>query len=57
MARERKLFSDEFKREAVKLVSQPGASKAAIAPDLGIGANLLGRWSLMPSALTISVRP
>ena len=44
MARERRLFSKEFKREAVKLVGQPGASKAAIARDLGIGANLLGRW-------------
>ena len=44
MARERQLFSEEFKREAVKLVGQPGASKAAIARDLGIGANLLGRW-------------
>jgi transposase len=44
MARERQLFSEEFKREAVKLVGQPGASKAAISRDLGIGANLLGRW-------------
>jgi transposase len=44
MARKRRLFSEEFKREAVKLVGQPGASKAAIARDLGIGANLLGRW-------------
>lgn len=34
----------EFKREAVKLVGQPGASKAAVAYDLGIGGNLLGRW-------------
>jgi transposase len=44
MARERWLFSEEFKGEAVKPVGQPGASKAAIARDLGIGANLLGRW-------------
>lgn len=46
MARERRVFSEEFKREAVKLVCQPDASKAAIARDLGIGigANLLGRW-------------
>lgn len=43
MARERRLFSEEFKREAVKLVGQPGASKAGIARDLGVGANLLGR--------------
>ena len=44
MARERRLFSEEFKREAVKLVGQPGASKAGIARDLGVGTNLLGRW-------------
>lgn len=44
MARERRYFSEEFKREAVRLASQPGSSKAAIARDLGIGANLLGRW-------------
>ena len=44
MARERRLFSEEFKREAVKLAGQPGASKAGIARDLGVGANLLGRW-------------
>lgn len=44
MARERRLFSEEFKRQAVKLVGQRGESKAAIARDLGIGANLLGRW-------------
>ena len=44
MARERRLFSEEFKREAVKLVNQPGATKAAISRDLGVGANLLGRW-------------
>jgi len=44
MAHERRLFSEEFKREAVKLVGQPGASKAAIARDLGIGGSLLGRW-------------
>lgn len=38
MESERRLFSEEFKREAVKLVGQPGSSKAAIARDLGIGA-------------------
>lgn len=44
MARERWLFSEKLKREAVKLVNQPGATKAAIARDLGLGPNLLGRW-------------
>lgn len=44
MARKRELFSGEFKREAVKLVGQPDASKAATGRCLGIGTNLLGRW-------------
>lgn len=41
---QRRRFTEEFKREAIKLASQPGASPAAIAHDLGITANLLGRW-------------
>lgn len=41
---QRRRFTEEFNREAVKLASQPGASTAAIAHDLGINANLLGRW-------------
>ena len=41
---QRRAFSEEFKREATKLIRQPGASKASIARDLGVGANLLGRW-------------
>lgn len=54
MARERRLFSEEFKREAVKLVNQPGATKAAIARDLGVGANLLGRWCRDVSGATVA---
>ena len=44
MARERRLFSEEFTREAVKLVGQPEASKAGIAHDLDVDASLSGRW-------------
>ena len=40
----RRKFSAEFKREAVVLASEPGAILSHIARDLGIGANLLGRW-------------
>ena len=43
MARERLLFSEGLKDEAVKLVGPLGASKAAIARDLGVGTNLLRR--------------
>lgn len=41
---ERRLFTDEFKREAVRLASQLGISKAEISRDLGINANMLHRW-------------
>ena len=41
---ERRQFTDEFKREAVRLASQPGVSKAEISKDLGINANMLHRW-------------
>jgi transposase len=44
MSRQRRSFSEEFKREAVKLVDQTGSSKADIARDLGISASLLARW-------------
>ena len=40
---ERRQFTDEFKREAVRLASQPGISKAEISKDLGINANT-PRW-------------
>ena len=43
MVRRRK-FSDEYKREAVRLATQPGVSKSQVAQELGINANLLARW-------------
>ncbi len=43
MVRRRK-FSDEYKREAVRLVTHPGVTKSQVAQELGINANLLGRW-------------
>ena len=44
MTRTRRSFTDEFKREAVKLVKQPGAMASHIAWDLGIEAIVLRRW-------------
>jgi transposase-like protein len=38
---ERKRYSAEFKREAVKLASQPGMVKRQVAQELGIHENLL----------------
>ena len=43
MAKRRK-YSEEFKREAVELTRQPGASVSQVARDIGVGPNLLFRW-------------
>ncbi|MBS4046879.1 MAG: transposase [Alphaproteobacteria bacterium] len=40
----RRSFTDEFKREAVKLCKQPGATVTHIARELGIEASVLRRW-------------
>ena len=40
----RRVFSREFKIEAVKLVTQQGYGVNQAAESLGIGANLLRRW-------------
>jgi len=40
----RRNYSPEFKREAVELTRMDGVTISQIAKDLGIGANMLGRW-------------
>jgi transposase len=40
----RRKFSAEFKREAVGMLDAPGVTVSQIAADLGVGANVLGRW-------------
>ena len=42
--RKRRTHSEEFKREAVKLVSEQQLSVAEAARNLGIHANLLRSW-------------
>ena len=44
MGRTRRVFTPEFKREAVKLVREGGHATAHVARDLGITANLLRHW-------------
>lgn len=44
MSRTRRHFTDEFKREAVRLCNEQGAVVTQIARDLGVGDNLLRRW-------------
>jgi transposase len=41
---QRRKFSAEYKREAVAMLNAPGVIVSQIAAELGIGANILGRW-------------
>jgi transposase-like protein len=41
---ERRRFTAEFKREAVKLAGQEGVSRTKVAQELGLNVNMLGRW-------------
>ena len=42
--RERRQFTPEFKREAVKAVSQPGRSLTVVARELDVDRSVLERW-------------
>lgn len=44
MAVERRKYTEEFKREAVRLMESSGKSIAEIARDLGINDNNVYRW-------------
>lgn len=41
---ERRVFTEEFKREAVRLLKTSGRTIAQVAEDLGIGLSTLTRW-------------
>ena len=45
----RRKFSDEYKLEAVRLATQPGVTKSQVNQELGINANMLGRWVPTPA--------
>ncbi len=40
----RKKYSEEFKAEAVRLITEEGYSISQAARNLDINANMLGRW-------------
>ena len=44
MGRTRRVFTREFKQEAVKLVTAGGHPTAQVARELGLTPNLLRRW-------------
>lgn len=37
-------FTEEFKREAVRILTTSGRGVKSVAADLGIGKSTLGRW-------------
>ena len=44
MTEKRRNYSDEFKREAVRLVTEQGDGVSETARNLGINTPMLGRW-------------
>ncbi len=42
--RQRRNYPEDFKRDAVALITEQGYSIAEAARSLDVGANLLGRW-------------
>ena len=48
---QRRKYTEEFKQQAVELAYEAGVSKAQVAGELGIDANMLGRWCRERQAL------
>lgn len=48
--RQRRKFSKEFKREAVRLLRDSGKGITQIATELGVGPNVLRGWADMVEA-------
>jgi transposase len=44
MTTERRKYTEEFKREAVRLMESSGKPIAELARDLGVNDNVLHRW-------------
>lgn len=42
--RQRRVFTDEFQREAVGLIASSGRTISQVADDLGLGLSTLTRW-------------
>ena len=49
MSEKRRKFTPEFRAEAVKLVVETGRPVARVAAEIGVGAQLLGRWVQLAS--------
>jgi transposase len=49
MTEKRRQYTEEFKREAVRMVTERGYGVTETARDLGINAKMLGRWKRQAS--------
>jgi transposase len=50
MAKTRRKFTKEFKREAVRLLRTSGKNQTQVARELGVGTSVLGVWMAMVEA-------
>jgi transposase len=57
MAKQRRQWSLEFKRDAVNLVRSSGRPVAEIARELGVGESNLGYWLAKDSAVRAAADP
>ena len=47
MAKARRKFTKEFKREAVRLLRTSGKNQTQVARELGVATSVLGTWMAM----------
>jgi len=50
MAKARRKFTKEFKREAVRLLRTSGKNQTQVARELGLATSVLGTWMAMVEA-------
>jgi transposase len=55
--RQRRVFTDEFKREAVSLIASSGRSIRQVADDLGLGLSTLTRWKREQRSVEVAATP
>jgi transposase len=55
--RQRRVFTDEFKREAVSLIASSGRSIRQVADDLGLGLSTLTRWKREQRRVEVAATP
>ena len=54
---QRRVFTDEFKREAVGLTSSSGRTLRQVAGDLGLGLSTLTRWKRQLKDVEVAIAP